>query len=259
MLRLRALWLSGLSDRRDAVRKDPHQPAGLVQGSVACKIASDDVSPFPAPPQGDIFAAIQERYSFAAQPEQFGLQLPGAPSQYMFQNGKFVIGDEIHAIAQLVMEMNGDVVTSTSTDVAELIMDDLTKFLDERFKYDFHSSPQTRSYVSTVIAQFEPKFEEKISALNSIVRLITEAHHSGQNFFLQRLAFSTGVGQRIVAHNPFLPQSQITIIERAEYTIERRAGSSVADNRYFCSAPLRTSDHLRTLEEIEKLLIDPPK
>jgi hypothetical protein len=223
------------------------------QGTVACRVASDDVFPAPAPPMQDVFSAIQNRYQFIAQPQNLGLQMiPGQAPQYAFQGGKFIIGDEAHAIAQLVMEQNGDVITSTSTDIANTIMDDLTNFLDEKFKYKFHSTPQNRSFVSSIIVQFDERFEERISALGAIIEIVNAARSMTDAFQLQRIAFGLGKARR--AANPFVQQSQIDVIEAAEYAIERRGNAALSENRYFCSAPLKTADHIRTLEEIEKLL-----
>jgi hypothetical protein len=226
----------------------------VFQGTVACRVASDDVVPSPAPPMQDVISAIQSRYQFAAPAEPFGVQfVPGqALSQYAFQSGKFEINGEAHAIAQLIMEPNGDVITSTSTDVANLIMDDLTHFLDETFKYKFRESSQKRSFVSTVIVQFDNRLEEKISALSAIIKIVNQAKNSkDEEFSLNKLAFSTGPRPPAVAM-PF--QSHLNIIEKAEYLIERRASAAFSENRYFCSAPLHTADHIKTLEDIEKIL-----
>ena len=64
---------------------------------------------------------------------------------------------------------------------------------------------------------------------------------------LKRLAFgpqTKGVHLQVSLEN----------IDELDFTIERRSGRSFEDNRYFSSAPLRTSDHLVCLEQIEKLL-----
>jgi len=202
----------------------------------------------------DVFAAIQARYQFVAQPQALGIQLPGqALTQYAFQGGKFIVDDEAHAIAQLVLEQNGDVITSTSTEVANAIMDDLAKFLDEKFKYKFHSTPQTRNFVSTIIVQFDERFEEKISALRAMIGMVNAARNSKEDDFqLQRIAF--GLGKRPQQPNLFIQQSQIDFVEAAEYALERRTGVPLSENRYFCSAPLSTADHIRTLEEIERII-----
>jgi hypothetical protein len=86
-----------------------------------------------------------------------------------------------------------------------------------------------------------------------MIKIVNSARNSKEDSFqLQRLAF--GTVKRLQLQNPFIQQSQIEIIEAAEYAIERRAGVPISENRYFCSAPLSTAEHIRTLEEIEKVV-----
>jgi hypothetical protein len=232
----------------------------VMQGTVSCRVSNDDVTPTPIPPIQDMMNAIRARYQFAPQPQAgITFQMPGqTPGQQIFQGGKFSQGEEIHAITQLVMEQNGDVITSTSTDVADLIMNDFTQFLDDTFKYNFRAVTQHKSYVSAMIVQFDVRFEEKIPALRRILGIVNGGRGDAEGEFqMQRLSFGTGKKQQQAFPLPFLiAQSQIELIESAEFLIERRAGAPLSENRYFCSAPLRTADHVRTLEEIESVLSD---
>jgi hypothetical protein len=45
----------------------------------------------------------------------------------------------------------------------------------------------------------------------------------------------------------------IPVPRPAEFSFERRAAELYSSNQYFSSAPVRTEDHLRVLEELEKL------
>jgi len=51
-------------------------------------------------------------------------------------------------------------------------------------------------------------------------------------------------------------QPNIDQIERSDFLLERRAGASYQQNRYYSGAPMKTADHIRLLEIIERELLE---
>jgi hypothetical protein len=63
-------------------------------------------------------------------------------------------------------------------------------------------------------------------------------------FKIKRLAFGSG--------DPAPPQSlDVDVAKTADFVLERRSGEPYSLNRYFTSAPMTTSAHIRLLEAIE--------
>jgi hypothetical protein len=223
----------------------------VMQGTAARRVPPDDIVPKPVPPVQDIIAAVQQRYQFSNSPPMQGLS-----SQCIFHAGKFTHNGVAHAINQLIMEGNGDLVATSSTDIADLILDDLFQFLDEKFNYQLQKAPPVKSYVSVIIVQFDFRLEERIRLIGAIADIVNSARGPGKNRFeLQRLSFG---GEQKTVRVPMLGASQIELVENAEYVVERRAGYPLEQNRYFCSAPLTTADHLRSLENIEATILRNP-
>ena len=69
-------------------------------------------------------------------------------------------------------------------------------------------------------------------------------------FEIKRLAFGGGD-----VPNPQMQlQPTIEAIERSDFLMERRAGAPYEVNRYFCAAPIKTAEHIKVLELIEREL-----
>jgi hypothetical protein len=76
--------------------------------------------------------------------------------------------------------------------------------------------------------------------------LNNEIQRDGAPFKTKRLAFGYG---DITQSTPL---QSLDEFKNVDFLIERRAGEPYSKNRYFSSAPLRTIDHVRVLEQIEK-------
>jgi len=69
-------------------------------------------------------------------------------------------------------------------------------------------------------------------------------------FEIKRQAFGGGG-----VPNPQMQlQPTIEAIERSDFLMERRAGAPYEVNRYFCAAPIKTAEHIKVLELIEREL-----
>lgn len=216
-----------------------------VQGTVAVRVSNDEVIPERSVLQRDLVQFVGDCYNFSVRPNI----APGMPVQphLVFQQGKLIKdeGDE-YPIHQLTIFVNGDAITARSTEISDIILDDYLGKLDEGLGYRFAKSAQTRLYVSNVAVEFAAGLEEYIQALHMIEDVLNnEIPRDGVPFKIKRLAFGYGES------TPPSLQS-LDEIKNADFLIERRSGEPYSKNRYFSSAPLRTSDHVRVLEQIEK-------
>jgi hypothetical protein len=106
-------------------------------------------------------------------------------------------------------------------------------------------------YTSAVVVEFEKNFVERTKAFRIIQQVINnEISIDLNNYQLKRLSYGYNI------------QGDIGVVQSVDQliatdvSIERRAGEPAERNRFFCTAPLRTDDHLLLLEKIERAVIN---
>jgi hypothetical protein len=223
-----------------------------LQGTVALHVSADDVTPRCGLLIRDLIELVGEAYQFSVKPQL----LPGVPpaflQQLIFQSGALIKDDGKLAIIQLAVLPNGNMVTATTTDIADLVMDDCIARLDSEMGYRFASAKKRRTYLSNIAVQFEVDADEKIEAIGKIENLLTKLIlRPTMPFKFKRLAFGYGD----VAQPGMI---SLEAVETSDFLIERRSSEPYTENRYFSAAPVRTSEHIELLEAIEQALERPP-
>lgn len=217
-------------------------------GSVALHVSGDDVLPENGLVVADLIAILRNTYGFSSYPAippgMAGLLFAGQP--LVFQEGTFADGDAKYPFTQLSVLPNGDVVTAQNTDLAERILDDYMHTLDEKLGYKFAPSRKFLTYVSNLVVEFDPALENRLSVLGRLSKFLEDRIGKPDGFKLKRLAFGSG---NVTA----VPVISLEMFDSSDFLIERRTGSAYSENRYFCSAPLRTADHIKVLEDLETL------
>jgi hypothetical protein len=219
----------------------------FTHGTVAVHVSVDEVVPKHGVNARDLIDFVATTYQFSDSP----VLPPGVPplaiSAFNFQSGVMVTGDDKWPIMQLSIVRNGDIITAATTDIAETVLDDFMKRLDETIGYRFAAAKKRLSYVSNLVIQFDHGIEEKIMAVAKIETLLNrEIHRNTPPFKIKRLTFGHGDITQL-----YVMPLAVEAVENADFVIERRSGEPYSDNRYFCSAPVRTQDHLRILEIFE--------
>lgn len=216
-----------------------------MQSIAAIAVLSDAVMPENGLLQQDLINFVGDLYNFAVRP-----QIPPAMAGQIFpvllyQAGKASIGDKVYPINQIAVVQNGDIVTASSTEVADLILDDFVSKLDSGLGYKIGVSKHKKMYVSNMVVQFDHPIERPDSLISRIGNLLNQKiTRPDKPFNIKRLAFGSG---------DFTIQQALTIeaIENADFIIERRATADYSENIYFCSAPVTTGEHLKILTQIE--------
>jgi hypothetical protein len=211
-------------------------------------VSGDDVVPRPGVMMRDLVEFVAATYHFLVKPTIPSGIAPFTVPNYVFQSGQFVLGENKWPIVQLAIIPNGDIVTAEDTDAADKIMDDFMTRLDETFGYRFATAEKRRVYQSNLVVEFNPGLSEKIDSFKRDRSYFESASIRPAPFSLKRLAFGWGDVQQ----TPTL--ATINDVENTDFTIERRSGEPYSRNRFFCSAPMRTSGHIRILHEIEAAL-----
>ena len=217
-----------------------------IQGTVAVRVSSDEVTTERGVLLRDMVQFVGDCYNFSVRPNI----APGTPPQafptLIFQQGKLIKDDGEYPIYQLTLFGDGGAVTSRSTEISDTILDDCLGKLDEGLGFRFAKNAQTRLYLSNVAVEFGAGLEEYIQALHMIEDILNnEIPRDGVPFETKRLAFGYGDATQPAFQS-------LDEFKNVDFLIERRVGEPYSKNRFFSSAPLRTTDHVRVLEKIEK-------
>ena len=185
--------------------------------------------------------AIQTRYEFLEAPTK--LQDYNYNSGVTYQVGRF--GGK--GIKRFQIYQPGLLCEAEdSTDVCDAFLDDITGWLEREFEQRGHEKPLTRAYVSQV---------EVYSDID-LGAAFQEMHVIGRSLQENLRLYSPASPQfevssiRMQIAPPDDPQALIP----AQFIFERRADSPFSDNLYFSSAPVRTADHVKILDELEGVL-----
>lgn len=219
-----------------------------THGTVGLRVSADDVVPHVGTMTRDILDFVGTSYKFAVKPTIPPGVAPFMVQNYIFQSGELVSGDSKLPIIQLAIIPNGDMVTATTTEIADKIMDDFMERLDATFGFRFATAEKRRVYQSNVVVEFDVLVDEKISAFKKIEQILNGASIRSAPFEIKRLAFGYGDIQQIQSI------SSIEEIENSDFVIERRSAEPYSRNRYFCSAPVKTSRLIALLQDIERAL-----
>ncbi len=220
---------------------------GRAGGIVACRETPEEYIPDRPPPTQDIINSIRTHYQFGNFPVVRPGFIVGGP--LVFSAGRFVHGDQVFAIGQLVMLLQGDIISTSSTEDSELVLDDLMRILDETFGFRVRQASVKRSYLSTIVVEFDRTFSAYIDKNAKMEQAINDMLPPG----IEERRFKSISFGKVDMADPASITDQILLIENADFAIERRAGQPLSSNRFYCTAPMRTSDHIRALEQIEAI------
>jgi len=222
-----------------------------AQATVALHVSADDVRPTQGILTRDLIAVVGDHYQFSVRPEL----PPGFPPQALpilgFQSGVYIKDGSQHPIMSLNITPAGTSITAFDSEACDMILDDYVTLLDETLHYRTKDAPQRRSYQSNILVEFDPSLEQIISGFSVIEKILNqEIDRKDYPFKTKRIAFGYGDP---VQTNIFM-QRPLEAMDRGDFQIERRAQEPYERNRYFCTAPVRTSEHVRLLESIDLAL-----
>jgi hypothetical protein len=217
---------------------------GGITGMSAYRALPEEYNPERPPPIQDLINLIRATYQFASFPI-LGPSLP-LNGPFTFAGGRFSDGSANFGIGQLIFLTDGDIVATASTSDSDLVLEHLISLMDENFGYRLRTAHKKKSYHSTIVIEFDESLDRYIEKLARIEELLKAFRAQDDPYRLQFKSLTFG-GDSSPPGVDLLVQ-----IERADFTIERRAGQT-NPNRYFCTAPMTTEDHMRILRQIEEI------
>lgn len=185
-----------------------------------------------------LIGAISQRYNFDRSPNLSStadVQRTGLEFKFGFFRTE---AGEV-TVQSFSIHNDGVVVRTNTTEHADGFFGDLINWLIEDF--GCRRVPIKSHYLSEIVVDFERPMANALNNYNKLVSLVLSS--VDENREASAAAFSS------LSIEFFASAGEIP-----KFIIERRQGTTMEEERYFCSAPLKTEEHLRVLEEIERLL-----
>jgi hypothetical protein len=201
------------------------------------------------PPHGESFAllarSLVDRYHFLIPPDPPKRE---QTAPIPFREGFAVVDDQPIALSKLEIYSDGFAVDCLNTDDAGKVAEDLIKWCQSTLGYrDFFRPPQ-KVFGCQIVVEFEREIGEilkKFGKLQSALSgPIQERYGVNSLVGLQRIEWKCD------------PHTTVNASIFTDYVIERRAGEPYTSNRFFCSAPLPTSEAVSVFEMVEKSFAD---
>jgi hypothetical protein len=175
-------------------------------------------------------------------------QAPGAlpgPGGLVFQRGHFQVRDELLiALNAMTIYSDGIVIdTSSSTDDGDRFGQDLLESAAREFSLSYDSETVRRKlYLSELIVRSDISMDALNAVLTRFASELSDAIDDDPRprFRVAGLSFSTD------PHNPAAHKILV---------LERQAGKSFDERRYYSQAPLQTDVHFGLLEDLEKAIL----
>jgi hypothetical protein len=205
-------------------------------------IQIDDLNPNGTVYFPEVVAALVERYGF--------LKFPKTLEEFDEAKGIEFGGGRIgkNVIDKLMIYNSGIYIdTQADTSTSQTIWYELLDWAIGRFGLTFRPEMVTRvAYVSHVTFHSDAP----ILAVNPVLSKIAKrvSGEVAENFKLDLEYVPTTIGLSF--------DTLSTKFGVAGFSVQRREGVSFWENKYFSSAPLRTTLHLELLEELEKVGVD---
>ncbi|HET6977213.1 MAG TPA: hypothetical protein VFI24_12870 [Pyrinomonadaceae bacterium] len=209
---------------------------------VIAYLNAEELNPSGRPIAHDFMNAFVERYSFVKRPTTADEILDSQNKGLTFELGKF--GDV--GINKLIFFDWGVVIeTSTSTDASEKILQDILDWGAERFGLSNRPTLiSQKNYLSELVFSSEmslpaisPMFEFLGKEITDLVRIYLGNSLPFETVGIT-LAFDSTESKQL-----FTP-----------FTIQRVTDTPFPLKKYYSGAPLRTSDHIRLLNQFEKVI-----
>ena len=189
-----------------------------------------------------VIDATSQRYHFSKTPNLSVSRAELEQTGIVFELGFLETEVEEVTIDRLSIYNDGMVVRANKTEHAETFFNDVAEWLIK--DYGCRQVRRKPHYVSEIVVDFERPAANVLNNYEKIANiLLSNVNENREATAVAFNAFSI----------EFVTKSKSAAMPK--FVIERREGTSVENERYFCSAPLTTERHLQVLEEIERLFL----
>jgi hypothetical protein len=192
----------------------------------------------------DIMVWLGEKYAFQTFPKSIA-DVDTEKKGYVFKTGEFQ--SAVGAITVNFSFYGDGVVAETwsSTEQGDAFLEDLLH--SSAIKYGLPYKPEmvrSKTYISELVVQLD----HHLNKLNPKI--------AGFCKELDKLFAKRNLPPFEMTGMLFAPDTSAASYKPPGLQIERKLGTAFTENRFWSRSPFTTSDHLRALEEFEKLLVD---
>jgi len=188
-----------------------------------------------------LLGAIKDRYAFQKVPDSpEDISQPSGGLEFL--GGSFLYDQQQIQIVSLKIFNDGLIAeTRYTTEASDAVLDDALNYAVHSFGWTFNQNMVKRkAYYSELVVEGSLNINLISDKLQRISSLLP-ARSATNRFTAISLRFGV---DPTVDGGTNVPQ----------FVIEKRAGVSFTDDRYFCQAPMTTSEHLEILAEVEKII-----
>jgi hypothetical protein len=220
---------------------------GTENGRVILLFPIEEMRPLRGLVLADSVGLLTDRYQFAYPPDLSRWEnVQNNP--LLFRSGKLEKNGCTLAIGELGVYSDGISVNASSTEVAEEVLTDLLDWSKSALGMRELQRPARKTYHSTVVVEFDHDVGALFFRYARICSFLSDSlkatYNTDNQIMLNRLAFSQDPTKT--------PPSSLA----GEFVIERRVNYPYEVNRFFCSAPLPTDEHVRLLQQIETVMLE---
>lgn len=195
-----------------------------------------------------ILRRIAERYAFANTPELKRSWEDSQQDGLVFQLGK--MNDDIRTINIVEFKLYNDglVATTTTTEDSDIFLNDLLRWVCVEFGYKERGQLGIRTlYLSSMIVEFESSPDEFLKRFAEISAVCGESIRSTYG-----IEIPVQMSKLMLTYDRTLATPAWQTL--AHFNIERRIHYPYTENRFYCEAPLKSTDHIHLLQSLEAIL-----
>jgi hypothetical protein len=219
-------------------------------GRVVILKPTDEITPSGGIAPNDIRSLIAERYGFTYVTSQSAPLEQIQKEGFKFQMGKLHISNQTFVIEELSIFNDGIVVSAKTTDAAEAFVSNLIQWAKDShgFRID-ETFWQKKLFLSEMTVQFDRQISGIIANFDQVSKVIGGVYGSTYD-----LSTPFNVATLLFDYDrASVPPLAGTV---SAFKIERRIGEPFSANKFYCTAALRTQDHVTALEAFEQLIAD---
>jgi hypothetical protein len=206
----------------------------------------EEVSPIGGATNDLIVHNVAERYQFAKLPDLNVSRAELDKTGLRFERGVLKTASSKVNINEFIVFSDGVVLGAQTTEDAEFFWSDISTWLRAEQGFREFTTPPALRFLSQLVVEFEIhlatfiKHFEKISS--SVSKILSTIYNTDIHMDFSRIDLEFDkVGNK----------SSLVV---PKFMIERRVQIPFERERYMCSAPMRTRDHVSVLEGIEQLM-----
>lgn len=221
-----------------------------LQGRAVALINIDEWLPREGFYLPDALPLVAQRYEFATIPSLSNSITKAKDEGFKFETGKLKLLGEQYYIHDFTIWSDGLVVSANTTDSAEAFLDDLLTWGNQELGFRvLLSMVGKRLYLSQLAIEFDHAPAEKLLTLHPVFAAYNAAlqrvySHEFPPVEISSMKFDY---DRAIAPNAFRVLGNFIIERRENHRFTE-------DNIFFSQAPLTTAEHIKLLEDFERLL-----